>query len=253
MTARDLHARGEESFRRGDYLGAVEALEQVLLLMPDKEADLRVQLAHAHRTAYAIDHDPEHLHKAHAFFTDQLSSLGPDDPTREDLEALLKEIEAEFTVFEEAEARARLEREKAIRENQILRSQQERAEAESKRKRRIRELYPYYGVGGSLVVVGVGSLTVMTVFLARGAKTDRMGRETAGMLHVSKARYQDLLREGEIHNRRAMIAGITGGAVVLSGASLLVVAAIRHKRVLALLEKDEVVVGPTIGGVRLLF
>ncbi|MEM9461306.1 MAG: hypothetical protein AAGF11_44490 [Myxococcota bacterium] len=250
MTARDLYARGEESFKRGDYLGTVEAWEQVLVLMPDNEATLRVQLAHAHRGAYRDDDDIDHLRSARALFNDQLSSLSADDAAREDLEAEIAEIDATFAALEAARAKAQAERDEAIRQEQILRNQQALAAAEAEHQRNIQKIY--YGVGGSLTGLGLGSLAAMTALLVRGAQTDRQGQETASMTDLAEGRYRDLLAEGERYNRAAVATGIVGGVLTLSGASLLVVAAIRHKRVVGLTE-DKVAVVPAVGGVRVRF
>ena len=250
IAARDLHIRGEESYARGDYLGAVEAWEQVLLLMPDKEADLRVEFAHAHRGAYVIDHDQAHLRKAHAFFTDQLASLSSDDAAREDLEAELAEIEAEIVALEKARAQAQTEREEAIRNDQIRRSQQERAKVEIGRQRRIQKIY--YGIGGSLAGLGVGSLAAMTAFLVRGAEIDREGRNTASMINVPDGRYQELLAQGEAQNWAAVTTGVVGGVLAISSVSLLVVVAIQHKQVSGT-RRERVTLSPTLRGAKLRF
>lgn len=251
MTARDLHVRGEESFRKGDYLGAVEAWTQVLVLMPDKEADLRVQLAHAHRSAYAVDGDEDHLRSARSLFMAQLESLESGDTARKDVEAEIAGIDATLADIEEAKARAQAKRDEAIRQEQIRRNDEALAAAEAEHQRNIQKIY--YGVGGSLGGLGIGSLAAMTAFLSAGIRTDREGRDTASMSNVSAGRYQELLAEGEAYNRAAVATGVVGGVLTISGTSLLIVAALRRKHVVRLHDEPKVVVHPTLGGLRLSF
>jgi hypothetical protein len=251
MTARDLHIRGEQSFEKGDYLGAVEAWEQVLVLMPDKRADLRVPLAHAHRRAYAVDDDTSHLTSAHTLFGDQLAALAPDDAAREDLEAEIADIEATFAAIAEAEKTAQAEREEAIRQEQIRINEQVLAAATAKHQRNVQKIY--YGVGGSLAGIGLSCFIDMGVYLAAGAKLDREGQAAAGSTGVSDGYYEQLLDRGQAKNRAAIGTGVAGGVLVLAGASLLIVAAVRHKRVIVPLERKRVAVFPTLGGVHLRF
>lgn len=249
MIARDLHVRGEQCFGEGDYRGAIEAWTQVLVLMPDKQADLRVPLAHAHRRAYAADEELEHLHAARALFTEQLAGLEVEDATRADIEAELAEIEAELAALDEAKAQAQAQREEAIRQEQIRLDQRALAEAEVEHQRAIQKVY--YGVGGSLVGLGIGSLAAMTGFLVGGAKLDREGSATANMIGVQEGYYEELLLEGQVYNRTALATGIVGGVLTLTGGALLTLAAVRHKRVLG--RKEQVTVYPTFGGVSVRF
>lgn len=250
MVGRDLYARGNDHFVDQDYPAAIEAWEQVLLLMPEQEATLRAPLAHAHHEAYGIDHDPDHLEIARELFTGQLESLSPEDPALEDLEAEIDAIDAELLALEEAKAKAQAEREEALRQEQALIHEQALARAEAMHQRNIQRVY--YGVGGSLAGAGVGTLAAMTAFLALGAKTEREGQATASMTGVPETRYYDLLAEGAAHNRAAVVTGIVGGVLVLGGTSLVIVAASRRKRVIRPLE-ERLTVAPTLGGVRLRF
>ena len=228
MVARDLARKGEASFRAGDYGGAIEAWTQVQVLMPDEVGDLHVELAHAHRHAYVADEDVQHLHRAKELLTERLEGLEPDDTSRADLEAELDEIDAELAAVAEAEANARAEREEAIRQEQIRLNQQALAAAEAKHWRNTQKIY--LGVGGAIVGVGVGSLAAMTAFLVGGAKLEREGQMTAGTVGVADGYYAELLAKGEAQNRAAVASGVIGGALMLTGGALLIVAAVRHHR-----------------------
>jgi hypothetical protein len=218
--------------------------------MQEKEADLRVQLAHAQRGAYGVDGDPQHLQDAHALFGAQLNSLPPDDPARADIEAELVEIEAELDALAEAEAKAQAEREEAIRQEQIRLNQQLLAEAEAKHQRDVQKVY--FGAGGSLAGIGVGSLAAMTAFLVTGARLDREGQATSNSTGVTEGYYRDQLTHGISQNRAAWVTGIVGGVLTATGGSLLIVAGVRQKRGAGRVE-NKLAVTPTLGGVQLRF
>ncbi len=252
ITARDLAAKAEILYGQGDYLGAIEAWEQVIVLMPNREAALRVQLAHAHRRAYTEDGDEEHLRSARASFADQLAISAPDDLNRNDLEVVVGNLDALIAEIDEAHAKAKAKREEEIRQEQRRRDQRLLAEAEAKNYRNIQTVY--YGVGGSLAGVGMGSLAATTVFLAMGAQTDRQGEQTAGMVGVQDGRYEELLAQGQAQNRAAVATGVVGGVLVLSGAPILMMAMVRRWRRAAGRDGgDKVVVRPMVGGVRVRF
>lgn len=252
IAGRDVLARGEERFDEGDYLGAIEMWEQVMILLPAQRASVRVLLGHAHRSAYNTDADADHLQSAYTLFLDQLASLDADDEkTRQDLEAEIADIEAELAAIAEAEEQARAAREEEIRQEQILLSQIEIAEAEAEHQRDIQKIY--YGVGGSLAGLGLGSLGAMAAFLARGAKLERQGRGVADTTDVSTSQYADLLLEGKAANRGAIITGIVGGVFTVAGTSLLIVAATRHQRLQTPAKERRVSLSPALGGMQLQF
>lgn len=245
MVARDLHIRGEHSFRAGDYLEAIEAWTQVLVLMPDKQAELRVPLAHAHRRAYLADQDVEHLRAAQQLFTEQLASLAPQDAARSDIETELAEIEVEQAARAAAEAQAQAARDEAIRQEQIRLNQQELAEAEARRWRNQQKVYD--GVGASSATLGLGLLGWMTAALVTGARLEREGHDMATMVGVPDAYYAQQLAKGEAQNRIALATGIVGGLLTSAGVTLLSVARARRARA------KPVVVVPTFAGIELRF
>jgi tetratricopeptide (TPR) repeat protein len=258
ITGRDLYARANKLFDDKDYLGAVNAWEQVLLLMPDKEPELRVQLAHAHRGAYVATHDAQHLHAARRLFRAQLESLEPGSVERTGLEAEVADIEAKLAALAQAEAQAQADRDEAIRQTQIRLDHEALAKAEENHRLEIqrhhREVQKiYHGVGGSLTGLGVGTLAAMTAFLVQGARLDRDGQTLAASTGVDDDDYQDLLVKGAAQNRAAIATGVVGGVLMTAGISLLVVAAVRHKRGIWQSRTKQMAVLPTPGGLQLRF
>ena len=259
ITGRELYADGDALFREEDYLGAIKAWKQVLLLMPEMNAKVRAQLAHAHRRAYVGgDKDPEHLHEARTLFHDQLTSPGLESTARADIEAELAGIKVDLDALAAAERRVQDEKERVqaaelekIRQEQIAIDQKELAKTEAEHQRKIQKIY--YGMGGSLVGLGGGSLTAMAIFLEGGARLDQMGQATANMTGVTDGSYQALLAEGEAKNRAALTTGVVGGVLVAAGGALLVVAAIRYRRVIRTLEKKRMAVYPALGGLQVRF
>lgn len=252
ISGRDVYARGNRLFEAKDYLGAVKAWEQVLLLMPDKEAELRVQLAHAHRGAYLATGDVQHLHAAGRLFSLQLESLEAGSVERGDIEAEVTDIDAKLDALAEAEAQARARREEAIRQTQIRLDHEALAKVEAQHQRETlkhqREIQKiYHGVGGSLAGLGGGSLAAMTVFLINGVRLDRDGQRMAMTTGVEDGDYQDLLVKGAVQNRAAVATGVVGGVLVAAGVSLLAVAAVRYKRTGGPSRKKRVAVYPAPG------
>lgn len=253
VTGRDLYARGQERFDAKDYLAAVKAWDQVLLLMPEKEAGLRVSLAYAHGEAYLASGDVQHLHSARRLFQTQLASLEPDSAERADIEAGLADIDAKLEALAQAERQAQEAREEEIRQQEIRRGQEALARSEAQRRDEIRRHEAgvrriYFSLGGSSLGLGLGSLAAMTATLVGGARLDREGHAVAQSTGVANGEYQDLLARGAAQNQAALATGIVGGVLMAVGGSLLVVAAVRHKQA-----KRRVAVYPTLGGVQLRF
>lgn len=249
VTARHLALRAEALFNEGDYLGAIKAWDQVLVLMPDQEAALRVQRAHAYQGAFEIDGDDKHLRSARALFAEQLAGLAVDDPVRGELEAVVGELDVMITEIDDARARWKEAEEEAEREERLRRDRELLAESKARNYRTIQKVY--YGVGGPFAGLGVGSLTAMGVFLARGAQTEREGQQTADMIGVPDGRYQELLAQGRVQNRAAVATGVVGGVFALTGVSLLTTALVRRWRWAVRKDDNEnVVVRPMVGGVR---
>ncbi len=250
MTGRDFYARAGALYDQQDYLGAAEAWEQVLLLMPEREAGLRVQLAHAYHKAYADDKNPEHLRKSKQYLVAQLEGLAADDMTRPDIESELSSIQGELDALAKAEAEAKAQREQEIREEQIRLNQQALAEAEAKHQRKIQKIY--FGVGGSMTGTGVATLGAMTAFLVRGSQLDAEGLATSMGMVEDEDFYSQQLAKGINQNRAAWATGIVGGALTAAGASLLIVAGVRQRKLKGSRGK-QVAVSPTLGGFRLVF
>lgn len=250
MTGRDFYARAKALYDQQDYLGAAKAWEQVILLMPDKEADLRVQLAHAYHSAYAIDNNPEHLRKSKQLFEAQLAQLPAGDSRRPELESVLANVQTKLDELEKAEAEAQARREEQIRQEQIRLNQQALAEAEAKHQRKIQKIY--YGVGGSMTGTGVATLAAMTVFMVRGNQLDSAGLAESMKMDVAEGYYAEQLAKGINQNRAAWATGIVGGALTAAGASLLIVAGVREKK-LKVKRGKQVAVSPALGGFRLEF
>ena len=93
----------------------------------------------------------------------------------------------------------------------------------------------------------------MAIFLKSGARLDEMGHATANTTGVTDGSYQALLAEGEAQNRAAVTTGVVGAVLVAAGGALLVVAAIRHRHVIRALEKKQMEVYPTLGGLQVRF
>jgi len=250
ITGRDFYARANALYDEKDYLGASTAWEQVLLLMPDKEADLRVPLAHAYRFAYQDDKDPDHLRKARDLFRAQLDGLASDDAIRADIESEISKVDAELEALARAEAEAQAQREEAIRQEQISLNKQALVEAESKHQHKLQKIY--FGVGGSVTGAGVGSLAAMTSFLVSSARLESEGQTTSQSTGVPDGYYSDQLTRGVSQNRAAWATGIVGGVLTAAGGSLLIVAGVRQKRVIGR-RRSKVAITPALGGLQLRF
>ncbi len=250
ITGRDFYARANALYNEKDYLGAAAAWEQVLLLMPEKEADLRVQLAHAYHFAYQGDENPAHLRKASELFRAQLDGLAPEDATRADIETELGKVEAELEALAKAEAEAQAQREEAIRREQRRLNEQALAEAEVNHQRKLQKIY--FGVGGAVTATGLGSLAAMTAFLVSGARLDSEGFNASQSTGVPDEYYSEQIARGVGLNRTAWLTGIVGGVLTAAGGSLLVFAGVRQQRVTKA-RRSKVAFTPTLGGVRLRF
>lgn len=231
MVARDLHVRGEQAFRAGDYPGAIEAWSQVLILMPDKQADLRIPLAHAHRQAYDSDQDIGHLRAARRLFGEHLDSLVADDPVRGDIEAEIAQIDVELAARAASEAQAQAARDEAIRQDQIRRDQAALAVAEARHQHNLQKVY--FGVGGSLTGVGIVLLGVMTGSLVTGNRLEREGRAMATKVGVPDGYYAQQLAKGQAQNRIAVASAVVGGMLTAAGITLFGIAAARRKQIRA--------------------
>lgn len=245
-TGRYLSARAEEFFAAKDYLAAVKAWEQMLLLMPGQEAGLRVQLAHAHLGAYETEGDAQHLRSARRLFKSQLESLEQDRDQRADIEAELTDIDSKLAAQAKAERDAQERRDEEIRQEALEKLEAQRRDELQRHRAVIRKIH--LGVGGGLVGLGVGSLGATAAFLANGERLDRQGQALATSTGIDEGAYQALLVKGETQNRAAAATAVVGGVLTIVGGTLLVIAAVRYKP-----GKRRVAVSPAPGGVQLQF
>ncbi|MEZ4454844.1 MAG: hypothetical protein R3B09_35665, partial [Nannocystaceae bacterium] len=172
-TGRYLATRAYKLFEAKDYVAAVKIWEQVLALLPELEPELRMLIAFAHREAYAIDGDAQHLRSAQQLFRAQLAGLAGDDVQRADVVAALSDVDATLEGLAEAERAAQERRDEAIRDE--ARSKLEAQYREERRREEAKSRRTYFALGGSLTGVGVGSFAAMTVFLIRGARLEQEG------------------------------------------------------------------------------
>jgi hypothetical protein len=84
------------------------------------------------------------------------------------------------------------------------------------------------GIGGALLGAGAGTVGVMVVALALGQNVDKRGALlTAGDPHADYAALRD---QGQAWNATATATGIVGGALLVSGAAVLIVAVLERER-----------------------
>lgn len=247
MTGRDLWSQAKERYEAKDYVAAVTAWEQVLLLMPAKAAELRVPLAHAHLAAYETENDAEHLREARRLLETQLASLGPDSAERSEITAELADTEAKLEELARAERQAQERRDEQIRREAQAKLEAQRQAEVARNRATIRKIYN--GVGGSLVGLGAGSLAAMSAFLVNGERLDQAGQTMATMAGVDDGAYQALLVRGEIQNKAAVATGVVGGLLTTLGVTLLAVAAARYKPE----RPRRVALRPAPGGVQVRF
>lgn len=247
LTGRDLSSRAQQSYDARDYVAAIRAWEQALLLMPDQEPELRVLRAHAYLGAHRSDGDERHLHAARKLFEDQADSLEAGSAARAELATEVAAIDAELAALAAARKQAEEQREARIRREALAELEQRRQGELRKQRAVIRKVY--FAAGGSLVGLGVGSLAGMTAFLVNGARLEREGRTLAATTGVADGEYQTLLVRGQSQNRAAIATGVIGGALTVVGASLLIVAAVRYKSP----KHPRVAVTPAAGGLQVRF
>jgi hypothetical protein len=231
---RKLFALGAAKFDLGDCAGAIEAWEEAYEGSPlELRGQLQVPLANAHVCQYEADGDPDHMRRAEVLYRDYLEALDADDEeTRAQTEAMLTDVRAELDRVEaEAKARERelAEREARAREEaareivaQQLQNLDPYTEEERRRFRRMT------GLGGALLAAGAGSAGVMVVALALGQRVDKRGAALTPGDPYSK--YAALRDEGRAWNATATATGIVGGALLASGAAVLIVALLERER-----------------------
>jgi hypothetical protein len=256
--ARRLFAEGSAKYELGDCKGAIELWEQAYeLLSLGLRGQLQVPLANAHVCAYEGDEDPEHLRRAQVLFGDYLAALdAADQQTRTEVEGLLAQVTSTLAeVQAEAERREQEldEREAVAREQAakavVIEQMQDLDPWTDEQRRRFRI---FNGVGGSLIGLGAAGLGVMATGLALGESVDVRGSQLT--VHDPYSKYAQLRETGRDYNAMAAVGGALGGALLVSGVSLIVVAAVERKRAKLELERSRSTrIRPTGAGLELQF
>lgn len=256
LEARQLFAEGSSKYELGDCQGAIEVWERAYELLPlELRGQLQVPLANAHVCAYEGDDDAEHLRRAQVLFGDYLGSLdAADEATRLEVESMLAQVNDTLAELEAAAVqreRELVEREAVAREEAakavVIQQMQELDPWTDEQRRRFRALN---GVGGSLIGMGGVGFGVMAVGLVLGESVDARGSQLTASDPYSE--YAQLRDEGRRYNAMAATNGALGGALLVAGVSLIVVAAIERQQ--AKRELDESVrVRPNLTGLELKF
>src|SRR5690606_34503916 len=188
---------------------------------------------------------------------DYLAALdAADQQTRAEVEVLLEQVTS--TLAELAAEASRREQELAEREA-VAREQAARAVVTEQLKaldpwtdeqrRRFRILN---GVGGSLVGLGAVGFGVMAAGLALGENVDVRGSQLT--VHDPYSEYARLNQRGRSYNAMAATSGAIGGALLVSGVGLIVVAALERKQARLELERGgSTRVRPSVAGLELRF
>jgi hypothetical protein len=256
--AKRLFAEGSSKYELGDCQGAIELWEQAYELLPlGLRAQLQVPLANAHVCAYESDEDPEHLRRAQVLFGDYLAALDAvDQQTRAEVEGLLKQVSDTLAELEaEAERRKQelAEREAIAREEaakaETIQQMQDLDPWTDEQRRRFRI---FNGVGGSLIGLGAAGLGVMATGLVLGENVDVRGSHLT--VHDPYSEYARLRETGRDYNVMAAVSGAIGGALLVSGVSMIVVAAVERRRAKLELERGKSArIRPTGTGLELQF
>jgi hypothetical protein len=241
--AQELFALGEASLELGQYDSTIALWQEAYDLLPAtmeaERAELEISLADVHRRAHEQQPDPEHLRSAKKLYSDHLARLDADHPTRAELEAELAKVETELEAVEAAEAeRARLAAEENRRKAEQAEAQleaaraaeremAERANAEALAQLRFRTRI---GVGSSLAGIGVVSLGAMVAGLALGADVENRGKAADANPETPPEEFQKLHRNGTTYNQMAWATGVIGGAFLISGAVVVIVAMVERGR-----------------------
>ena len=233
----ELNGQGQEKFEAGDYDGAIEVWEEAIILLPEaKRVRLAAPLANAHAKAYEVDGELAHLRKAQELFTAHLENLdASNEKAREETQAELAAIEAEF-------ARIEAERDQKIRAEEGILREQALADAAADNNKRIRRIYNT--VGGSLLGLGGASMVTLIVALAYGQSRDTLGDTYAVDVTIPQSQYDTLLAQGKAANTAAVVTGVVGGALLVSGVTVVVVGALKYKQHRGKAARDQARVQP---------
>lgn len=249
MRAGELLREGQEKYDTADFADAIELWSQAYSELPaGPEAEqyrtvLVYQLAKACQEAYRVNGDLKYLRKAEGLFEQYIENLGPDDDeTRSTAEEALAAVREKIAEEEAAE--------------QARRDALAREAAAGKTGPKGQEDTPPPPPGNGLriagaVTLGVGAALMigMGVALGRGGSLDAEGDAyvaTEGNSAMDAA-VGDLLARGRAANTAAVVTGVLGGALLLTGAALLTVDGVRRRKAVAVAP----VLGPRFAGVGL--
>lgn len=227
----ELFSQGMERFEREDYAGAIDLWQQAYDLVTLRDRiNLFVPLGHAHWRAYQTDGDQEHLRQAQKMFERGVEALGAwEHHTRRDVEVELNAVEAELARLKAK--REKQQRDQAVREAVERERRRQRRDELAKRKadEERRRFRLSLGVGGAATGLGVISLTAMTAGLGLGARVNRLGAESVAKGGSPEDR-QTLRVKGMAYNRTAWTAGAVGSALMVTGATVLVLVVRQHRK-----------------------
>ncbi|MEM9454637.1 MAG: hypothetical protein AAGF11_10695 [Myxococcota bacterium] len=229
----ELYDRGSESYDAGDYAGAIEPWQELYDTIPLRDkTDLFTQLADAHWKAYQTDQEQEHLDQAKAMLERNLEHTYGDEDAQRQTQEQLDAVEAELQRLEDARVQRKLEEAErtAVAREQARRRQEDLEQRKAKLDEKRRRFGVRVKVGGSLAGVGVASLVTAVVGMGLGEGVDRDGLAFDDDPDVSEEEVLVLERRGRAYNQLAVVTGAIGGALAISGVTVIVVASLRLRR-----------------------
>lgn len=229
----ELYQEGKGLYDAKDFESAIGPWQELYDSVPLCErVPLFVQLGNAHWEAYRTDLNEEHLRQAKAMFERNLEAVTGNEEARHYAQERLDEVETELQRLEDARKRrerAEAERAAIAREN-ARREQEEQKRRQARLDDERRRSGLHVRVGGSVVALGAVSLATSAISMGLGASVDREGARLFDNPNAQPEEFLDLRRRGKTYNRVAIATGALGGALVLSGATVIVVAALRLRK-----------------------
>lgn len=256
VKATGLYREATRRSQASDYNGAIKLWTEAYTVLPvtpenaPRRSRIIFSLAVEHVKAYNANKDLEHLRQSERLYNEYLEQLDPGDTaTRSEIEDELERIQG---IQQEAQAKAEEQRreqrlasvaaqEQAKADREKARAEQQKAEAEA------RELKQVTAARRGLLIAGItttaGGLALLGVMgggLYAGEQADSEGstikmKWESEMEPVLKAGFASQIQTtrvlGERANQLALGTGISGGVLVLTGAILTVVGAVRRGRV----------------------
>ena len=158
-------------------------------------------------------------------------TYGNEDAQRQTQEQL-DAVEAELQRLEDARVQRRLQEaeHKAVAKEQARGRQEDLEERKAQLVEEQRRFGVRVKVGGSVAGLGVASLVMAVVGMGLGEGVNRDGLALEDKLDVSEEEVLVLERRGRAYNQLAVATGAIGGALVISGATVLIMAAVRFRR-----------------------